>query len=198
MNDAYLLADFLEDNRQWTSQETTNLAYAEAIFFASLFDYEFNLEPLNGEAFIQTHGINVLLGGKHVFERLQGTHIEYWIGGLNAIIHGERVCRGFIKQCIHNGSLKIILQKFDCDDFYNNFPEERDSHCVKSHEDNTPLPLFHQSLMAINHRRTALGVKPYIPNSNKQGQQVETPPDTYFLTPQEYMIQKMLRNNQGR
>lgn len=196
MNHAYVLADFLEDNRQWTSHAEIAPQEVEAIFLAALFDNEFMLEPLDGIAFTQKQGIDALLGGKHVFNKLKDTHIEYWIGTLNAIIQGERKQRGYIKQCIDNGALKVVLQKFDSDEYYKLFPEELDFTLDRPHDSALRQrginPASDSYVEAVNNRRIALGVKPYMPKSNSPTQHHDHLTDDCLLTPQSYMMQRSI------
>lgn len=196
MNDAYVLADFLEDNRQWTNEPVTDVVEAEAIFFASLFDHVFMLEPFEGALFIQQHGINPLLGGEHVFNKLNDTHIEHWIGTLNAIIQGERMRRGYIRQCIYNGALKVVLQKFDSDEYYKIFPEELDFTLDKPKDAALRArginPASSQYVNSVNERRIALGVKPYMPKESSPEHHIDTPSNIHLLTPQDYMMQKSI------
>lgn len=194
MNDAYVLADFVKDNRQWVNNPDINVRDAEDIFFASLFDHEFLLEPVDGAAFTRKQRINVLLGGEHVFQMLNDTHIEYWIGTLNAIVQGERTRRGFIKQCVHNGSLKVVLQKFESDEYYKVFPEELDFTLDKPEDSilrsRGVNPGCDHYVEAVNARRIALGVKPYLPKSNSPQHHLVEPTSLKLLTSQEYMVQR--------
>ncbi|QFT13537.1 hypothetical protein [Vibrio sp. THAF190c] len=196
MNDAYIFADFLEDNRHWTNQQEADIKQIEATFITSLFDHEFRLEPLDGAAFTHQQGIDVLLGGEHVFNKLKDTHIEYWIGTLNAIIQGERTHRGYIKQCISNGALKAVLQKFDSDEYYKIFPEELDF-TLDNKQDSALRargvnPASTQYVDSVNERRIALGVKPYMPKESSPEHHINTPSSMHLLTSQEYMLQKVI------
>lgn len=196
MNDAYVLADFLEDNRQWTNKPITDVFEAEAIFFASLFDHVLVLDPLESTLFIQQQGINPLLGGEHVFNKLNDTHIEHWIGALNAIIQGERTRRGYIKQCIRNGALKVVLQKFESDEYYKIFPEELDFTLDKPQESVLRSrginPASTQYVNSVNERRIALGVKPYMPKENSPVYHIDAEYLDNLLTPQDYIMQKSI------